>query len=307
MSTMEIGFASGEAKAPAVAPPRGVLRDLPGARGLPGLPETLARLGALELRFAVTKADIQAVQEMRYRVFFEDGGALADPLMRARRRDDCPHDRVCDHLVVVDHDAVAPAGRRGSKVVGAYRVLRQDAIASAGEFYAAGDFDIARLIARHPDKRFLELGRSCVLPEYRARRVLELLWRGVWTYVRHHRVDVMFGCASLPGAEPREHADALAFLREHARAGEEWRTRALQQTAHSPAARLDGGCTARRAVASLPPLIKGYLRLGACFSDEVFVDRAFRTTDVLVVLPVANIDARYIEHFGGPAAHCAAA
>lgn len=294
MSTAGTGLALREATAPSLAPPRGARRDLR------GLPESLARAGALELRFAVTKADVEAVQKMRYRVFFEDGGARADPVLRAKRRDDCPYDRLCDHLVVVDHEAPAADGSPAPKLVGAYRMLRQDAIASAGEFYAASEFDIAGLIARRPDKRFLELGRSCVLPEYRARRVLELLWRGVWTYVRHHRVDVLFGCASLPGADPRAHAHALAFLRDHAGAGEEWRTRALQPNAHPPRADAGGAGATRRAFASLPPLIKGYLRLGACFSDEVFVDHAFRTTDVLVILPVANIDARYIEHFGGP-------
>src|SRR5690606_29406881 len=131
----------------------------------------------LELKFAVTKQEIRAVQKMRYRVFFEQGGAVAEPIARAMRRDTCPFDRICDHVIVVDHDGVS-SGRRKPRVAGAYRVLRQDAVTNPGAFYAAGEFDVARLVARHPGKRFLELGRSCVLPEYRARRVLEMLWRG---------------------------------------------------------------------------------------------------------------------------------
>src|SRR5690606_18113430 len=146
------------------------------------------------------------------------------------------------------------------------------------------------------------LGRSCVLPEYRARRVLELLWRGLWIYVRHHRVDVMFGCASLPGADPGAHAQSLAFLRTHARANEDWSAPALGEGIACDAAPVTQpyqAASERRILAGLPPLIKGYLRLGARFGPDVFVDRGFGTTDILAILSVANIDARYIEYFSG--------
>jgi putative hemolysin len=284
-------------------------------RELHGLPETLTRAGGLELKFAVTKKEIRAVQKMRYRVFFEEGGASAGAFARAQRRDNCPFDRICDHLIVVDHEYLTRRGRRKSRVVGAYRVLRQEAIANPAMFYAAGEFDVAGLLARHPDKKFLELGRSCVLPEYRARRVIDLLWRGVWTYVRHHNVDVMFGCASLPGTDSRIHAEALEFLRTHARASEDWRAPAVRREPmrqHAPAtdavsARRFEARDARRALANLPPLVKGYLRLGALFGGDAFVDHTFQTTDVLVVLPVSRIDARYIEHFGNGAAEASAA
>lgn len=282
-------------------------------RDLAGLPETLARAGKFELKFAVTRKEIRAVQKMRYRVFFEEGGAIAGPFARAHRLDDCPFDRVCDHLVVVDHAFVTRRGRVKPRVVGAYRLLRQDAVTGAEGFYASAEFDIGRVIARHPGKRFLELGRSCVLAEYRAQRVLELLWRGLWAYVRHHRIDVMFGCASLPGADPGAHAPALAFLRANALADEDWRAPARAgsraplrapavkaQNEEAPAD-LAARVGARRALAMLPPLIRGYLKLGASFGDEVFVDHAFNTTDVLVMLPVERIEPRYIEHFsGGP-------
>ncbi len=273
-------------------------------RDLLGLPETLARAGGLELKFAVTKREIRAVQKMRYRVFFEEGGAVADPFTRAQRRDNCPYDRICDHVIVVDHDHASGLGRRKPRVVGAYRLLRQDALARPDLFYAANEFDVAQMVARHPGRRFLELGRSCVLAEYRSRRVLEMLWRGVWAYVRHHRIDVLFGCASLPGVDLARHEPALAFLREHACAGEDWRVRALHPHAGArSSSRIAGAQSARQSarlvLSSLPPLIKGYLRLGAQFSDGVFIDRAFGTTDVFVTLPVADINARYVEHFSG--------
>ena len=271
-------------------------------RDLHGMPETLARAGSLELKFAITRKEIRALQKMRYRVFFEQGGAVADPFTRAQRRDNCPFDRLCDHIIVVDHAYVTRMGRRKPRIVGAYRVLRQDVAKSPERFYAASEFDIADIIARHPDKRFMELGRSCVLPEYRARRVLELLWRGVFAYVQHHNIDVMFGCASLPGAEPHAHQPVIQFLRTHAQAEEQWRARSkMSAETFAPLGATAAGTRApdRRTLASLPPLIKGYLRLGAMFGDDVFADHAFGTTDVLVVLPVARIGSRYIEHFGG--------
>ena len=142
-------------------------------------------------------------------IFFEEGGAIADPTARLIRRDICPFDRVCDHLIVLDHAAARRRG--GPRVVGAYRLLRQDVAEANFGFYSAGEFDIAPLIARHAGKRFLELGRSCVAQGYRNKPTLELLWRGIWTYVQHHRIDAMFGCASLEGGEPADHALALTY------------------------------------------------------------------------------------------------
>jgi putative hemolysin len=127
---------------------------------------------------------------------------------------------------------------------------------------------------------------------------VELLWHGIWTYVLHHRIDVMFGCASLEGTDPQQLAVPLSFLHHHARAAGPWRVEA-----HA------GRCTAmdflakefvdpKAALKALPPLIKGYLRVGATFGDGAVVDRQFGTTDVLVVLPVSAINPRYIDHFG---------
>ena len=266
-------------------------------RDLHGLPDSLGRIGSLELRLAITKKDIRRAQRLRWKVFFEHSSAIPDRLSQLRRRDICPFDRICDHLIVVDHAAINRLGRPKPRVVGVYRLLRQDVAERHSGFYSATEFDIAPLISRHQGKRFLELGRSCVLPEYRSKRTLELLWRGIWTYVRHHRIDALIGCASFEGANPMQHALALSFLHHHAGATEDWRAAAL------PARRIPMGMLSlasietRRAIAALPPLIKGYLRVGAMFGSGAVIDRQFGTTDVFVVLPVANIDARYIEYF----------
>jgi L-ornithine Nalpha-acyltransferase len=192
-------------------------------------------------------------------------------------------------------------GLRRQKVVGTYRVLRQEIAERTLGFYTQSEYDIAPLIAaRSPGYRFVELGRSCVLEAYRNKRTVELLWHGLWTYVREHGIDVMIGCASLPGTDPDQHAMALSFLHHNALAPPEWRCRAHDHL-YVPMDRLPReSIDARSALKSLPPLIKGYLRLGAYVGDGAVIDPQFGTTDVLIILPVEKIDPRYFEHFGMP-------
>lgn len=262
------------------------------------------KIGNLEVRLTRRWRDIKLAQRLRYKVFYEEMSAI--PTLRAelRRRDEDPYDAVCDHLLVVD-EAPAPAsdpwgGLRRSKVVGTYRVLRQDVAERTLGFYTQSEYDIAPLIAAKPHHRFMELGRSCVLEPYRNKRTVELLWHGLWTYVREQKVDVMIGCASLAGTDPDRHAMALSFLHHNALAPPEWRCRAHERLYvgmdRLPKEKVD----AKSALKGLPPLIKGYLRLGAFVGDGAVIDRQFGTTDVLIIMPVEKIDPRYFEHFGTP-------
>ena len=260
-----------------------------------GVPEALARMGALEARLATNFSEIRAAQKLRYRVFFEEGGARAPPIVRLTRRDVCRFDRVCDHLIVVDGSAKGPDG--APVVVGSYRLLRQEVAEAHFGFYSAREFEVGALIARHPGKRFLELGRSCVADGYRGRRALELLWRGIWAYALRHRIDAMFGCASFPGPDPSVHSAALALLRGEGAIEPRMERRRDRRAGGRAAA--GGSSAARRArrARALPPLIKGYWRLGAKFSRQAVIDPTFGTTDVLAVLPIEAITARYLEHF----------
>ena len=221
---------------------------------------------------------------------------------RAARRDVDRFDAICDHLVVVrsgTHDERDPIRLFDGDLVGTYRLLRQEVAERHGGFYSAGEFDIAPLLARHAGLRFLELGRSCVLRPYRTKPVVELLWQGIWDYVRLHRMDVMFGCASLEGTDPDVHAETLGFLAQSAPAPEAWRVRALP--GHAVAMdRSRGPVDPRAALRRLPPLIKGYLRLGCFIGEGAVIDRQFNTIDVLIVLPVSAINPRYFAHFGAP-------
>lgn len=263
------------------------------------------KVGSLEVRLARKRREIKLAQRLRYQVFYEEMSAV--PTLRAelRRLDEDPYDAVCDHLLVVDEagydDADAWGGLKRQKVVGTYRVLRQEVAERTLGFYTQSEYDIAPLVeARSPRYRFMELGRSCVQGPYRNKRTVELLWHGLWTYVREHKIDVMIGCASLPGTDPDAHAMALSFLHHNALAPPEWRCRAHDdlyvRMDRLPRDEVD----MKAALKSLPPLIKGYLRLGAYVGDGAVIDRQFGTTDVLIILPVEKIDPRYFEHFGMP-------
>jgi L-ornithine Nalpha-acyltransferase len=198
-------------------------------------------------------------------------------------------------------------GQVKPRVIGTYRLLRSDVAAAAGvDFYTAGEYDLGRFLAGNSGLKLLELGRSCVLEPYRSKRTVELLWHGVWSYVLHHRIDVMFGCASFEGVNPEALALPLSFLEHHAAGNRTARVRALPGL-HVPMDRLPSeGLDLKAAMKALPPLIKGYLRLGATFGDGAVVDRQFGTTDVFVTLRVSDIDPRYIEHYGADGGRYAA-
>lgn len=256
----------------------------------------LGRIGNLEVRLARNEAEIAAAQEVRYRVFYDEMGARKDDLHALDRRDADRFDPVCDHLLVFDTSLVGPEHRR---IVGTYRLLRQETAFAAGAFYSEDEFDIGHLIARHPGKRFLELGRSCVLPEYRSKRTIEALWQGIWAYINHYDVDVMIGCAAFSGVVPHAHAEALTYLNHHCRTAPDWHVRARADRYHPMNLMPIEAVDAKRAILAMPPLVKAYLRVGARFGDGCVIDDEFSTVDVYVVMPVAQIGARYVNYYGG--------
>jgi putative hemolysin len=258
----------------------------------------LGRIGSLETRLASSRQEIEAAQAIRYRVFVEEMGAeLPAEAMRARRDFDA-FDDICDHLIVLD---TAIDGDAPEQIVATYRLLRQDVAMRHSGFYSASEFDIEPLITRHPDKKFMELGRSCVLPPYRTKRTVELLWQGNWAYALKHGLNVMFGCASFPGRVPELHALALSFLHHNVQAKDVWAVTALEPHGCTMDLMPEEAVNAKRALSAMPPLIKGYLRLGAMVGNGAVVDHAFGTTDVLVVLPIESISSRYINYYGADA------
>jgi putative hemolysin len=260
----------------------------------------LGRIGQLEVRLARNATEILAAQQIRHRIFRTEAGhdSVNDGGIDVDR-----FDAFCDHLLVTD---TALAGSVHKRIVGTYRLLRQDVADANGGFYSASEFEIDALARRHPNLKFLELGRSCVLPDYRSRRTVELLWQGIWAYARRHNVDVMTGCASFAGIAPAAHAQSLSFLAQQAPAAGAWDIPAVAGRGMTMDLVPGEAVDAKRAIAAMPPLIKGYLRLGALFSQQCVIDREFGTTDVFVVLPVASISERYVNYYGADATRFAA-
>jgi putative hemolysin len=259
--------------------------------------QTLGRIGSLEVRLAQTAAEVRQAQKLRYRVFYQEGSAIPNPGRLFARRDVDAYDAICDHLLVLDHNARDRQANNRPVVVGTYRLLRQPLAEDYGGFYTASEFDIGDLLARHANLQFLELGRSCVLASYRNKRTVELLWHGISGYLAQNRTDVLIGCASLDGTDPGQLAMPLSFLHHYARAPETWRARALPERYVEMNRMSMEAIDPKAALRALPPLIKGYLRVGCYIGDGAVIDHEFGTTDVLIVLPVSAIKERYRAHF----------
>ncbi|WP_434058494.1 GNAT family N-acetyltransferase [Coralliovum pocilloporae] len=262
--------------------------------------DTLGRIGSLEVRLARTPREIRKAQRLRYRVFYEEMSAKPNKMTRATRRDADKFDAICDHLLVIDHEPVSGRFRRKKpQIVGTYRLLRQDVAELNHGFYTTDEYDISGLIEQNPDKTFLELGRSCVLKSYRSKRTVELLWQGIWSYICMHNIDVLFGCASIEGTDPQELAEQLSFIHHSASAPDTWSARAVQSRYvhmnRMPLEAVDQKAVLRQ----LPPLIKGYMRLGAYVGDGAVIDYQFGTTDVFIVIPISQIDDRYVNYYSG--------
>jgi putative hemolysin len=264
----------------------------------------MERSNGLTIRLADCEADVRAAQRLRYLVFYEEMGAKPDAEAARLRLDRDHFDGLCDHLLVINRSNDAGldgTSLRDGQLVGTYRLMRQEVALAHGGFYSEGEFELATLLARRPGLRLLEVGRSCVARDARGQQVAELLWQGIWNYVRQHGLNAMTGCASLPGTDPSALADELSFLAHHARAPADWQVRALPrrrvEMALKPLAEVNGRAVLRR----LPTLIKGYLRLGCHVGDGAVIDWQFNTTDVLILLPIANINPKYFGHFGAPA------
>jgi putative hemolysin len=247
--------------------------------------------GDFEVRLAGTAAEIDAAQALRYRIFYDEMKAPPSPDIAARQRDVDPFDDVCDHLLVLDR-------RRGEgpeSIVGTYRLIRRAAAARMGRFYSSAEYDIQKMID-YPGE-VLELGRSCIAKDARNTATMQMLWRGIALYAYHYNIQVMFGCASLPGTDPEQHAMAMSYLYQHHLAPPDIRVRALENRYVNMNVLEPGSYDPRKAMVRVPPLIKGYLRLGGFVGDGAVIDAEFNTTDVFIIVKTELVTEKYIRHY----------
>ena len=242
-----------------------------------------ARRPRLAFQYGRSEADVRAAQKLRWRVFAEEMGARLDG--GAAGIDQDLFDAHCEHLIVRDDASNA--------VVGTYRILPPRGARSIGRYYSEQEFDLGQLDALRPN--LVEVGRSCIRADYRSGSTIFLLWAGLARYMVENRHEHMIGCASL-SLRDGGHGAASVYARV------KQRHLCPPQFRVYPRSRLPLERLNATAKVELPPLVKGYLNVGAWVCGEPAWDRDFNVADLLILLPLANINARYAQHFLAKAA-----
>ena len=267
------------------------------AQAMAGAP-SYVRQGSLEVRLARSIKEIKSAQKLRYEILYEEMHAKPDWRMRMTKRDIDDYDIFCDHLLVLDHDR--PKAKR---IVGTYRLLRQEVATAHDGFYSSGEYNLGPLMTDSfgaqmgEGRQLLELGRSCVHKDYRANSTINMLWKGIAEYLKEHNIAYMFGCASFETTDPNEYKESMAYLYHNYLVPDDFKVRALDDQFVEMNTIAAEDIDVRKARRSLPPLIKGYLRIGCFIGDGAVVDEQFGTTDVFVMLPVEKIAKRYSKHY----------
>ena len=247
------------------------------------------RADKLEVKLAQTNADIDAAQALRYQIFYEEMNAQASPEMAAKKRDFDDFDPYCDHLLVIDHS------NGEGVIVGTYRLIRRVIADKVGQFYSSREYDISCLL-EYPGE-ILELGRSCVKEPYRTRPVLNLLWQGIAAYVSYHNIKLLFGCASFPGNDVNAINKELSYLYHYHLAPPALRTKALKKHHTEMNLMAADQFNPKKVFSQLPPLLKGYLRVGAYIGDGAYIDTQWNSIDVCIIFEMDMITERYSRYY----------
>lgn len=238
-----------------------------------------------KVQAAVNKADLQAAQRLRYDIFVQELGADGPMVDHSARLEQDRFDPFATHLLLRDLSRDP-----GNNVVGVYRLLSGVAASAAGQFYCEDEYDLTPL--RQSGKRLLELGRSCLHRDYRGGAGMMHLWQALSAIVAEQNIDILFGVASFHGTDPDTLAGPLSLLHHRHLAPKNLRVTARGSTAQPMnligADRIDRVAALR----DTPALIKAYLRLGGVVGDGAFVDHAFNTTDICLILPTDAVGAK---------------
>lgn len=233
--------------------------------------------------FATSEAALRAAQSLRYEVFVRElgsDGALVDHAAKLERD---AFDPFSHHLLLLDR---ARGESVGAQCVGVYRLLDEQGAAQAGSFYSAHEYDLAPLLGS--GRKLLELGRSCLHKDYRGGSAMYHLWSALAGYVLAQEIDVLFGVASFHGTQVADLAAPLSLLHHRHLAPPE-----LRVAARAPCVALDQiaeeALDRKAAMLQIPALIKAYLRLGGGVGEGAYIDHAFNTTDVCLILDVAQM------------------
>ena len=249
--------------------------------------------GDFVIKLANKKSELKKAQALRYSIFYKEKKGKPTFPKKMMRLDYDKIDKFSDHLIVIDKM------RKGikNKIVGTYRLIRGDVALSFGGFYTSSEFDLTNILNLYKHKQILELGRSCVHKDYRNGTTMNLLWKAIAEYIKLYDIKVLLGCASFPGTDIQEFSTELSYLRSNFSLPEKISVKSLVNNNYPHCNKNNINETDLRTFAKLPPLIKGYLRVGGRVSDSFFVDYDFNTIDLCMVVQSENIDEKYKNKF----------
>ena len=240
------------------------------------------------IKIAESNFEIKKAQTLRYNIFFKEKKIKRNILKGLLQRDYDFYDKISDHLIIIDNNREVK-----DNVIGTYRLLRGNCAKLYRGFYTEQEFDISNLKKNFSSKDILELGRSCVHPEYRTGIILKLLWQGISNYIKMYKIKILMGCASFHGTNPSKFKDEFSLLYESYRLPEDYDVKSLQSNEISFNKNINHSTTLNK----LPPLIKGYLRAGGMVSENFYIDTEFETIDYCVIMLTEKIVSRYQNKF----------
>ena len=238
-------------------------------------------------KIAETTEEFHSAQRLRYEVFVKELGG-AGPLVdheNALEKDEL--DPYFDHLILYD---LAKPICSTSRVVGVYRLLPHDKAMQLGKFYSEVEYDLEPL--KSSGRRLLELGRSCLHQDYRGGSAMFYLWQALSDYVLERDIEILFGVASLHGTDISKLAEPLSLLHYNHLAPIDLRVQAKDPNSHRMDLIHPSDLNRSKAMISVPSLIKAYLRLGGVVGKDAYIDYAFNTTDVCLILDTKKLNTR---------------
>ncbi len=241
------------------------------------------------IKIAEKKSELKKAQALRYSVFYKEKKALPTLSKKILRLDYDKVDKYADHLIVIDKNRK----KIKNKIVGTYRLVRGDIASNFGGFYTSSEFDLSQILNSYKHNQILELGRSCVHQDYRNGTIMNLLWKAIAKYVKLYDIKILLGCASFNGTDVLKYTNELSYLRKNFSLPDEFSVKSLNPKIYPACTEFNSNTNNLRTFVKLPPLIKGYLRIGGRVSYDCFVDSKFNTIDLCVIVNTNNIDEKY--------------
>lgn len=241
------------------------------------------------VKLANTEVELRAAQRLRYDVFVQELGGGGEMVDHEAGLEKDRFDPYFDHMLAIDDSS--------GEVIGVYRLLPGERAAELGQFYSEDEYDLT--VLKQSGRKLLELGRSCVHPDYRGGTAMYHLWNGLAAYVTERGIEILFGVASFHGTDVSKLAQPLSMLHHNHLAPLDLRVRAQPEVFQSMDLLAPNALDRRAAMVQVPSLIKAYLRLGGFVGEGAFIDHAFNTTDVCLILDTARMNERQRRIYGG--------